>query len=112
MTNDRFILLFEARGPTISHSSYVFKTYQNGIDLSFEAMCRRAHVCVYVVQAPVKSPMDLIGEVAPIGVSDAVAKCYGSDDPSLGHPVEYICINDTTPNLPAVCKYCGLRYCA
>ena len=58
-----------------------------------------------------KSPMDLIAEVAPIGIHNHTAVCYGSDDTNLGHPVEYICLNDvTSPEHPATCKYCGLRY--
>lgn len=28
-------------------------------------------------------------------------------DPALGHPIEYISLDGTSP---AVCKYCGLRY--
>ena len=28
-------------------------------------------------------------------------------DPSLGHPVEFIVLNDTSREHPAVCKYCG-----
>ena len=31
-------------------------------------------------------------------------------EPSLGHPVEYIVLNDTSEEFPATCKYCGLRY--
>jgi uncharacterized Zn-finger protein len=58
-----------------------------------------------------KSPMDSIAEVAPIAIHNHTAVCYGSDDTNLGHPVEYICLNDvTTPEHPATCKYCGLRY--
>eukprot|EP00793_Prasinoderma_coloniale_P001139 PRCOL_00006130-RA len=57
-----------------------------------------------------KSPMELIAEVAPIGVEEDVAVCYGHEDPVLGHPVEFIKVSTATKENPAVCKYCGLRY--
>ena len=31
-------------------------------------------------------------------------------DPALGHPVEFIVLNDTSAEFPAVCKYCGNRF--
>lgn len=27
-----------------------------------------------------------------------------------GHPIEYIQLNTRYPDIPNVCKYCGLRY--
>ena len=33
-------------------------------------------------------------------------------DASVGHPVEFIVLNDTSSTFPAVCKYCGLRFYA
>ncbi|KAK3286255.1 hypothetical protein CYMTET_6177 [Cymbomonas tetramitiformis] len=57
-----------------------------------------------------KSPMELIAEVPPIAVDSRIAECYGGENPSLGHPVEYIILDDTSADFPAVCKYCGLRF--
>ncbi|KAK8925750.1 hypothetical protein KSP39_PZI018983 [Platanthera zijinensis] len=54
-----------------------------------------------------KSPMELINEVPPIEVEGRIAVCEGDSDPSLGHPIEFICLDLKEP---AVCKYCGLRY--
>jgi uncharacterized Zn-finger protein len=48
--------------------------------------------------------------VPAVAVHDHTAVCYGSDDTNLGHPVEYIILNDTSKDHPATCKYCGLRY--
>ncbi|KAE9464663.1 hypothetical protein C3L33_03464, partial [Rhododendron williamsianum] len=74
-----------------------------------------------------KSPMaELINEVPPIKVEGRIVACEGvcqclnsrhamelttvyylaDNNPSLGHPIEFICL-DLDP--PAVCKYCGLR---
>ncbi|KAL6503985.1 hypothetical protein OROGR_025908 [Orobanche gracilis] len=54
-----------------------------------------------------KSPMELINEVPPIKVQDRIVACEGDNDPALGHPIEFICLDKVEP---AVCKYCGLRY--
>jgi len=63
------------------------------------------------LNAPVKSPLELIAEVEPIAVTAGnVVNCTGGKHPSLGHPNEYIVLNDTSKEFPAVCKYCGLRY--
>ncbi|KAL6127427.1 hypothetical protein ACLB2K_070792 [Fragaria x ananassa] len=54
-----------------------------------------------------KSPMELINEVPPIKVEGRIVACEGDTNPSLGHPIEFICLD---LHEPAVCKYCGLRY--
>mmetsp|Transcript_19433 Transcript_19433/g.49067 ORF Transcript_19433/g.49067 Transcript_19433/m.49067 type:complete len:118 (-) Transcript_19433:76-429(-) len=51
----------------------------------------------------------LINEVAPIEVDSAVAVCDGGGG-ALGHPLEYIQLNTTTPGKAETCIYCGLRY--
>eukprot|EP00241_Pyramimonas_parkeae_P010008 CAMPEP_0114245322 /NCGR_PEP_ID=MMETSP0058-20121206/11828_1 /TAXON_ID=36894 /ORGANISM="Pyramimonas parkeae, CCMP726" /LENGTH=129 /DNA_ID=CAMNT_0001358355 /DNA_START=60 /DNA_END=449 /DNA_ORIENTATION=+ len=56
------------------------------------------------------APMDMIANVPPIPVSGNTAVCYGGDNPALGHPAEYIQLNDTSKEAPATCKYCGLRF--
>ncbi|KAI8463806.1 MAG: NADH:ubiquinone oxidoreductase 13 kd-like subunit [Monoraphidium minutum] len=60
--------------------------------------------------AGAKSPMDYIQEAEPIKVSGAVVASYGSDDPSLGCPVEYISLKGTSIDKPAVCKYTGNKF--
>ncbi|KIZ02812.1 NADH:ubiquinone oxidoreductase 16.3 kDasubunit [Monoraphidium neglectum] len=57
--------------------------------------------------AGAKSPMDYIQEAEPIKVSGMVVASYGSDDPNLGCPVEYISLKGTSYDKPAVCKYTG-----
>ncbi|ONK55767.1 uncharacterized protein A4U43_C10F780 [Asparagus officinalis] len=54
-----------------------------------------------------KSPMELINEVPPIKVEGRIVACEGDNDPALGHPIEFICLDLKDP---AICKYCGLRY--
>eukprot|EP00238_Polyblepharides_amylifera_P003445 CAMPEP_0196572984 /NCGR_PEP_ID=MMETSP1081-20130531/2951_1 /TAXON_ID=36882 /ORGANISM="Pyramimonas amylifera, Strain CCMP720" /LENGTH=143 /DNA_ID=CAMNT_0041890519 /DNA_START=92 /DNA_END=523 /DNA_ORIENTATION=+ len=58
----------------------------------------------------IKSPMEMIAEVPPIAVHQRTAVCHGGDDVSLGHPVEYITLDDTNEHAPNTCKYCGLRF--
>lgn len=43
-------------------------------------------------------------------VQTRIAQCWGGGDVALGHPIEYINLDGTTLEDPAVCKYCGLRY--
>lgn len=57
-----------------------------------------------------KSPMEYIAEVEPIEVQASVVASYGSDDPGLGCPVEYINLKGTSRENPAVCKYTGNKY--
>lgn len=55
-------------------------------------------------------PIDMIARVPPIEVDANVAVCHGGvDDPSLGHPTEYIQLNRKQKGIET-CKYCGLRY--
>ena len=49
-------------------------------------------------------------QVPPAAVNGNTAVCYGGNDPALGHPVEYIQLNDTNAENPNTCKYCGLRF--
>eukprot|EP00775_Hariotina_reticulata_P011326 gene11326-11476_t len=54
--------------------------------------------------------MDYIQSTEPIKVHGAVVASYGSDDPALGCPVEYINLRGTSYENPAVCKYTGNKY--
>lgn len=58
----------------------------------------------------IKSPLEWIQEAEPIKVSGPVVASYGSDDPALGCPVEYINLRGTSKENPAVCKYTGNKY--
>ncbi len=62
------------------------------------------------LQGNVKSPMEYIQETEPIKVKGSVVASYGSDDPGLGCPVEYINLKGTSYDNPAVCKYTGNKY--
>jgi NADH dehydrogenase (ubiquinone) Fe-S protein 6 len=62
------------------------------------------------LQQGLKSPMDFIQAAEPIKVSGSVVASYGSDDPALGCPVEYINLKGTSYDNPAVCKYTGNKY--
>lgn len=68
---------------------------------------RSDHTAKWMQEHYKKSPMELIAVVPPIEVKGRIAVCEGAKDPALGHPVEYINVDDPRPN---VCKYCGLRY--
>lgn len=57
-----------------------------------------------------KVPMEYIQESQPIKVHGAVVASYGSENPALGCPVEYISLKGTTREQPAVCKYTGNKY--
>ena len=48
-----------------------------------------------------KSPMEWISAVEPIKVKGLVVASYGSDDPALGCPVEYICLKASGTGHPA-----------
>lgn len=56
------------------------------------------------------SPMEYIQASEPIKVHGLVVASYGSDDPALGCPVEYINLKGTSRDHPAVCKYTGNKY--
>jgi NADH dehydrogenase (ubiquinone) Fe-S protein 6 len=53
---------------------------------------------------------ELINEIPPIEVDDNIAICYGVSDYGWGHPTEYITLNTRNPEVPNICKYCGLRF--
>ncbi|EXB74779.1 hypothetical protein L484_023521 [Morus notabilis] len=65
------------------------------------------HTAKWMQDTSMKSPMELINEVPPIKVEGRIVACEGDNDPALGHPIEFICLDLKEP---AVCKYCGLRY--
>ncbi|XP_072975055.1 NADH dehydrogenase [ubiquinone] iron-sulfur protein 6, mitochondrial [Typha angustifolia] len=65
------------------------------------------HTAKWMQDTSKKSPMELINEVPPIKAEGRIVACEGDNDPALGHPIEFICLD--LPE-PAVCKYCGLRY--
>mmetsp|Transcript_5341 Transcript_5341/g.11685 ORF Transcript_5341/g.11685 Transcript_5341/m.11685 type:complete len:160 (-) Transcript_5341:584-1063(-) len=62
------------------------------------------------LQGDQKSPMQYIAEAEPIKVEGPVVASYGTEDPLLGGPVEYINLKGTSREKPAVCKYTGNRY--
>ncbi|XP_006659152.1 NADH dehydrogenase [ubiquinone] iron-sulfur protein 6, mitochondrial [Oryza brachyantha] len=71
-----------------------------------------SHTAKWMQDTSKKSPMELINAVPPIKVEGRIAACDGRKDKghetaSLGHPIEYICLD---LDQPAVCKYCGLRF--
>ncbi|KAF7148458.1 hypothetical protein RHSIM_Rhsim03G0221400 [Rhododendron simsii] len=66
-----------------------------------------SHTAKWMQDMSKKSPMELIDEVPPIKVEGRIVACEGDNNPSLGHPIEFICLD---LDQPAVCKYCGLRY--
>ncbi|CAE7700657.1 unnamed protein product, partial [Symbiodinium sp. KB8] len=51
----------------------------------------------------------LIADVPPIEVDGNMAVCEGGGGEN-GHPAEWIQLDTRDGRLPAVCKYCGLRY--
>jgi NADH dehydrogenase (ubiquinone) Fe-S protein 6 len=61
-------------------------------------------------QSSNKSPMEYILAAKPIKVHGAVVASYGSENPALGCPVEYISLKGTSKEHPAVCKYTGNKY--
>ncbi|KAI3890645.1 hypothetical protein MKW92_014171 [Papaver armeniacum] len=65
------------------------------------------HTAKWMQDTSKKSPMELINEVPPIEVKGRIVACEGDNDPALGHPIEFICLD---LKAPAICKYCGLRY--
>ncbi|XP_022718575.1 NADH dehydrogenase [ubiquinone] iron-sulfur protein 6, mitochondrial-like [Durio zibethinus] len=65
------------------------------------------HTAKWMQDTSKKSPMELINEVPPIKVEGRIVACEGDNNPALGHPIEFICLD---LKKPAVCKYCGLRY--
>ncbi|MFQ6650688.1 hypothetical protein Gotur_023417, partial [Gossypium turneri] len=46
--------------------------------------------------------MELIIEVPPITVEGRIVACEGDNNPALGHPIEFICLDLKEP---AVCKH-------
>lgn len=53
---------------------------------------------------------ELVTRIPPIEVDDDVALCLGVGESHYGHPAEFIQLNTRRPEIPNVCKYCGLRY--
>ena len=52
---------------------------------------------------------ELVHKVPVIEVDGTLAVCDGGGG-SLGHPLEYMQLNDDSPKEPKVCLYCGLRF--
>mmetsp|Transcript_10372 Transcript_10372/g.11909 ORF Transcript_10372/g.11909 Transcript_10372/m.11909 type:complete len:122 (+) Transcript_10372:217-582(+) len=52
---------------------------------------------------------ELISKTEVTVVDGPVALCDGGGG-SLGHPIEYIKLDNRTPHIPVECKYCGLLY--
>lgn len=52
---------------------------------------------------------ELVNKVPVVAVDGPTALCDGGGG-SLGHPIEFIQLNNKNPHIPAVCKYCGVRY--
>ncbi|KAH7538429.1 hypothetical protein FEM48_Zijuj03G0198500 [Ziziphus jujuba var. spinosa] len=76
-------------------------------NLSFVSNQISNHTAKWMQDTSKKSPMELINEVPPIKVEGRIVACEGDNDPALGHPIEFICLDLAEP---AICKYCGLRY--
>ena len=57
-----------------------------------------------------KTPLEYCQSAEPIKVEGMTVASTGSDEYSLGCPVEYISLKGTTKENPAVCKYTGLKY--
>lgn len=70
----------------------------------------QSHTSVWLDAEDERSPMDMVFEERPIPWEDTIVACWGGGDPKLGHPIEYIKLDDCTEANPAICKYCGLRY--
>ncbi|XP_057463879.1 NADH dehydrogenase [ubiquinone] iron-sulfur protein 6, mitochondrial-like [Actinidia eriantha] len=66
-----------------------------------------SHTAKWMQDTSKKSPMELINEVPPIKVGGRFVACEGNDNPALGYPIEFICLD---LNQPVICKYCGLCY--
>jgi NADH dehydrogenase (ubiquinone) Fe-S protein 6 len=62
------------------------------------------------MEGPGKTPMEYIHSHEPMKVHGLTVASYGSDDPALGAPVEYIDLRGTTREKPATCKYTGNKY--
>lgn len=89
---------------TLIRSSYLGSTTRN---FSLVSSQISNHTAKWMQDSSKKSPMELINEVPPIKVEGRIVACEGDNDPALGHPIEFICLDLKEP---AVCKYCGLRY--
>lgn len=74
--------------------------------------CNITYCCAWciILQGTQTSPLEFIQASEPIKVHGLVVASYGSDDPALGCPAEYINLKGTTYESPAVCKYTGNRY--
>lgn len=62
------------------------------------------------MDGPGKTPMEWVHSKEPIECHGLTVASYGSDDPSLGAPVEYIDLRGTTKEDPATCKYTGNKF--
>lgn len=70
----------------------------------------KSHTAKWLEGNKLKVPMECIEQAEPIEVEGLVAISYGSDDPALGCPAEYIDLRGTSIDKPAVCKYTGNKF--
>eukprot|EP00193_Tetraselmis_chui_P020355 CAMPEP_0177772842 /NCGR_PEP_ID=MMETSP0491_2-20121128/12501_1 /TAXON_ID=63592 /ORGANISM="Tetraselmis chuii, Strain PLY429" /LENGTH=137 /DNA_ID=CAMNT_0019290805 /DNA_START=37 /DNA_END=450 /DNA_ORIENTATION=- len=68
------------------------------------------HTAKWLQEPHGKTPQEWIDDTEPIAVSSMRVASYGHEDPTLGCPVEYIDLRDTSYEKPAVCKYTGNKY--
>jgi uncharacterized Zn-finger protein len=53
---------------------------------------------------------ELINALPIVKVTRSVVRCTGTNEWSLGHPVQYIQLDKRNKNSPVTCKWCGMRY--
>lgn len=63
----------------------------------------------YPINRHRSNAQELIAKVPVIEVPSGVVNCDGGGG-ATGHPIEFIKLDRRAGSLPAVCKYCGLRY--
>ena len=77
-----------------------------------------SHTAKWLDSTEKPSPMEYSARTEPIGVRGDKVNCdspgackerFGVSD-GLGAPNTYYKLNDTSPESPAKCKYCGLRF--
>ena len=78
-----------------------------------------AHTAKWLDSSAKPSPMEYSASAEPVGVPGDKVSCdspgackdrFGDATGGLGAPNTYYKLNDTSPESPAKCKYCGLRF--
>ena len=78
-----------------------------------------AHTAKWLDSSAKPSPMEYSASAEPVGVPGDKVSCdspgackdrFGAATGGLGAPNTYYKLNDTSPESPAKCKYCGLRF--